>query len=97
MLLSVKQYGTDTVLFEHELNNFSLSGDYFSAFMTGGFVDVPFSVGNLVSVSVDEDVNLSALYDSYQFAMSTYVDDEGVTHTGVTNNSLVFRVIKTGN
>lgn len=93
MLLIVKQFGTDNILFEHELNTFSLSGDYLNAFMTGGFVEVPFSVGNLVSVSIDNQVDLSALYDSYQFAMSTYVDEEGVTRTGITNNSLVFHKI----
>jgi hypothetical protein len=97
-----KVYKDTNLILEHEIHEFSINNGYMSLFMTGGLVVTPFSVGDYVNVKVFEGENMVAditsTFESYQFSMSSYVSNGGDglegTQTGVTNNSLVFRVLQ---
>lgn len=103
-MMTVKVFRNDVLEVEHELHQMSLNNGYMSVFMTGGLVSLGLAVGDLVNVQVyDGDgkvADVTATFESYQFSMSSYVSnggdgsDDGSTQTGVTNNSLVFRVLR---
>lgn len=88
----------DTNVFEHNVTGISLYNGYASVFLEGGLAAIDIAVGDLVEALVydGEDIvmDITSTFESYQFSMSTYVDDEGVSKPGVTNNSLVFKVLK---
>lgn len=97
-----KVYNDSSQILEHEIHELSINNGYMSLFMTGGLVALPFSVGDYVNVKVfdgeDKVADITSTFESYQFSMSSYVSNgndglEG-TQTGVTNNSLVFRVLQ---
>lgn len=97
-----KVYRNSDLVLEHEIHEFSINNGYMSLFMTGGLVVTPFSVGDYVNVKVfegeDKVADITSTFESYQFSMSSYVSNGGDglegTQTGVTNNSLVFRVLQ---
>ena len=97
-----KVYKDSSQILEHEIHEFSINNGYMSLFMTGGLVVTPFSVGDYVNVKVfdgeEEVADITSTFESYQFSMSSYVSNGGDglegTQTGVTNNSLVFRVLQ---
>ncbi len=100
-MITVKVYQNSILKLEHEISDLSMNNGYVSCFMTGGLIALPFSVGEFVQVqaySKEEKVmDIIATFESYQFSMSSYVSNssdglEG-TQTGVTNNSLVFKVL----
>ena len=101
-MLKIKTYQSSSLKLEQELSNVSMNNGYVSCFMTGGLVALPFSVGDFMQVQVYNDeekvMDIIATFESYQFSMSSYVSNgsdglEG-TQTGVTNNSLVFKVLQ---
>lgn len=97
-----KVYNDSNPVLEHEIHELSINNGYMSLFLTGGLVVPPFSVGDYVNVKVFDGgvkvADITSTFESYQFSMSSYVSNgsdglEG-TQTGVTNNSLVFRVLQ---
>lgn len=97
-----KVYKDSNQILEHEIHQLSINNGYASVMLTGGLLPLSIGVGDLVEVQVyngDEKVlDMVATFESYQFAMSSYVSngEDGLegTQTGVTNNSLVFKVLK---
>lgn len=103
-MLNTKVYRNDVLEVDHELHQMSLNTGYLSVFLTGGLLSLGLAVGDLVDVKVyDEETlvaDVTATFESYQFSMSSYVSnggdgsDDGSTQTGVTNNCLVFKVLR---
>ena len=87
---------SETIL-DHEISNFSTTNGYANAFLTGGMIALNLNVGEFVEVLITDEgttvANMLVTFESYQFSMSSYVED-GVTKTGVTSNSLTFRVLR---
>lgn len=101
-MITVKVYQNSVLKLEHEISNLSMNNGYVSCFLTGGLIALPFSVGEYVQVQAYNDeekvMDIIATFESYQFSMSSYVSNgsdglEG-TQTGVTNNSLVFKILQ---
>ncbi len=101
-MITVKVYQNSTLKLEHEISNLSMNNGYVSCFLTGGLIALPFSVGDYVQVQAyneqEKVMDIMATFESYQFSMSSYISNgsdglEG-TQTGVTNNSLVFKVLQ---
>lgn len=85
-------------VFEHNITGISTYNGYASIFLEGGLVAIDVTVGDLVEAIVcdgdDIVMDITSTFESYQFSMTTYVDDESVSKIGVTNNSLVFKILK---
>ena len=99
MQITVKS--NNQTIVEHEISTFSTNNGYASAFLTGGLIPLSLSIGDFVEVLIDDEgtavADLLATFESYQFSMGTYpkeVDGEMVTEMGVTNNSLVFKILQ---
>ena len=102
-MLSVIVKKNNATVIEHDLHSVSSANGYTHTFLTGGFVAVNLQINDFVDVEIFDDgssvMHIFALFESYQFSMSSYTsngedgNEEGSTHSGVTNNSLVFRNI----
>ena len=96
--LTVKDIAGNDVLVEKELSHTSIQDGQVACFLVElEYQAIPLVRNNLYRVTITSgDVttlnNQICEYMTRQFNVSTYVDNEGHTKEGVTNNNLIFRL-----
>lgn len=96
--LTVKDIAGNDVLVEKELAHVSVQDGQIACFLSEiEYMAIPLTRNGLyrVTLTSGDAVTLDnqiCEYMTRQFNVSTYVDDEGQTKEGVTNNNLIFRL-----
>ncbi|MGP1507250.1 MAG: hypothetical protein ACTTJW_00010 [Sphaerochaeta sp.] len=96
--LSIKNIEGNETLIEKELSHTSIQDGQVACFLAElEYQAIPLVRNNLYRVTITSGEattlnNQICEYMTRQFNVSSYVDDEGQTKEGVTNNNLIFRL-----
>lgn len=98
--LTIKRFLTDEIVCTKECSYITVQNKQFSGFLNETqYIALPLTKGTLYKISVlSSDSEILSLNDEpaefldRQFNIATYKDNNGLTHEGVTDNTIAFRL-----